>query len=52
VEPGKSRILGELEGEAGYIRLAGGNTCSVCAYAGVYPILFTSPFLSSLFFNI
>ena len=24
-------------GEAGYIRLAGGNTCGVCAYAGVYP---------------
>ena len=24
-------------GEAGYVRLAGGNTCGVCAYAGVYP---------------
>jgi len=24
-------------GEAGYIRLAGGNTCGVCAYAGVVP---------------
>jgi cathepsin L len=24
-------------GESGYIRLAGGNTCGVCAYAGVYP---------------
>ena len=24
-------------GEAGYIRLAGGNTCGVCAYAGVFP---------------
>lgn len=24
-------------GQAGYIILAGGNTCGVCAYAGVYP---------------
>jgi C1A family cysteine protease len=24
-------------GESGYIRLAGGNTCGVCAYAGVVP---------------
>ena len=24
-------------GEAGFVRLAGGNTCGVCAYAGVYP---------------
>jgi len=24
-------------GESGYIRLAAGNTCGVCAYAGVYP---------------
>jgi cathepsin L len=24
-------------GEAGYIRLGGGNTCGVCAYAGVVP---------------
>ena len=23
-------------GEAGYIRLAPGNTCGICAYAGVY----------------
>lgn len=26
-------------GEGGYIRLAGGNTCGVCAYAGVIPHL-------------
>lgn len=26
-------------GESGYIRLAGGNTCGVCAYAGVVPTL-------------
>jgi C1A family cysteine protease len=24
-------------GEAGYIRIGSGNTCGVCAYAGVYP---------------
>lgn len=24
-------------GDQGFIRLAGGNTCGVCAYAGVYP---------------
>lgn len=24
-------------GEQGFIRLAGGNTCGLCAYAGVYP---------------
>jgi hypothetical protein len=24
-------------GESGFIRLAAGNTCGVCAYAGVYP---------------
>lgn len=28
---------GTAWGESGYIRLAGGNTCGVCAYAGVYP---------------
>lgn len=25
-------------GEAGFIRLAGGNTCGLCAYAGVVPV--------------
>jgi len=24
-------------GESGFIRLSGGNTCGLCAYAGVYP---------------
>jgi len=24
-------------GEVGYIRLAGGNTCGLCAYAGIVP---------------
>ncbi len=28
---------GTTWGERGYIRLASGNTCGVCSYAGVYP---------------
>ena len=43
-------------GEAGYIRLAGGNTCGVCAYAGVYPqwsslkINYSNPYYKTTFY--
>jgi C1A family cysteine protease len=30
---------GSSWGERGFIRLASGNTCGICAYAGVFPTI-------------